>query len=378
MGQLACVSALLMLAALLVACTSGQQDAAPVVTTLEAAASRGPFGVGVTTLELVDPTRPTEPNRDFEGASERRFTVEVWYPTGPSAEEPEDRDAALDQSQAPYPLIVFAHGLGGNRRQSPSYTQHLASHGYVVASPDFPLSNLGAPGGPRLAAVIHQPADVAFLIDSLLDPSDQEDHLLAGAIDGGAIGVTGHSLGGLTSLLTVYGPARDERVRTVLPIAAPGCFLTPEMVGDVDVPIMVVGGSRDLIVNPASIRQAYNVAQPPRYYVELMGADHTRFADVALEDEAVLALLPGLLGGNVVEDATTVARRLGGRLEACSDGREIGDEALLTAERQRELLRAFATPFFDAYLRGSDAARDFLEDELPGLVPEARVEFEAE
>lgn len=371
------------LAAFLVACASGSQDSVPVATTLEAAAERGPFGVGVTTLELVDASRPTEPNRDFPGADQRTLVVELWYPADPTATEPEERDAALDRSKAPYPLVVFAHGLGGNRRQSASYTQHLASHGYVVAAPDFPLSHLGAPGGPRLKAVLNQPEDVSLLIDSLLGFNEAAGHLLEGTIKGEAIGVTGHSLGALTSLLTTYGPSRDPRVRAALPIAAPGCLLSEGIADEVFIPLLVLGGTRDLLTPPASNRRAYEVANPPRYLVELLGANHVRFADIDLEDGQILALelVPGLREGDIVSDAREVAQALGGDAGACpafGTGTGAADDEPVSPERQRELLRAFATPFFDAYLRGSEEAATFLQDELPGLIPEARLEFEPE
>lgn len=340
-------------------------------TTFEEATERGAYGVGVTTIELVDESRPTDANGSFPGADERRLTVEVWYPADPSAQAPEERDAALSDTGAPYPLIVFAHGFSSQRRQSASYTQHLASHGYVVVAPDFPLTNGDAPGGPRLTDLRNQPGDVSFLIDQLLAFNQQDGHLLEGAIDSDAIGLTGHSLGGFTTLLTVYGSDRDERIGAALPIAASGCFLTEEQVGDNAVPIMLLIGSNDLFIAPSGNRWAYDQANPPRYWVELAGGSHIRFADIDLEDEVGLEALSALLGGG-----EGGARPRAANLGACGPERPVGADPPLTLERQQELLRAFATPFFDAYLRGSEGARQFLEEELPGLVPEARTEFD--
>ena len=36
----------------------------------------------------------------------------------------------------PFPGVVFSHGMAGHRRQSTFLCTHLASHGFVVASPD--------------------------------------------------------------------------------------------------------------------------------------------------------------------------------------------------------------------------------------------------
>ena len=376
------VTAAFTLAAVFGACSSDSGEDAPtaVPTALapSAYAERGAFGVGVTTLELVDTSRPTEANRDFAGSAERKLPVEVWYPAGPSSQTPEQRDAPLDRTGAPYPLIMFAHGYSATNRQSPSYTQHLASRGYVVASIQFPLSSAGAPGGPRISAVLDQPGDVSFVIDSLLALED--GHALAGAIDAEAIGMSGHSLGGLTTLLTAYGEDRDDRLRAVAPISPPACFIGDGFAGDgfaaSSIPIMVIGGSKELIVSPASIRRAYDIAPAPRYHAELIGADHIRFADVAIEDSQLPGVVQNIARGDLVGDATRIAEALSGNVATCAMVAEANADTLLEAERQRELLRIYATPFFDAYLRGDEDALRFLQETLPGL-PEARFEFQA-
>ncbi len=106
-------------------------------------------------------------------------------------------------------MIIFAHGLSAFSRQSVEYTTELASHGYIVASPGFPQSRIDAPGGPRLAAVLDQPADVSFVIDQMLKLNRANDGPFAGTIDEDHIGMTGHSLGGLTTMLTTHGGGRD-------------------------------------------------------------------------------------------------------------------------------------------------------------------------
>jgi dienelactone hydrolase len=357
------------LLALLSACSSGSSGS---TWTFDFASERGPYSVGVTTVEFLDTTRPTEPNRDVPGSNERRLTVEVWYPADAPAAEPEVADAPLDGSGGPYPLIVFSHGLTGSRRQSVSYTQHLASHGYIVASPDFPLSNGGAPGGPRLFAVISQPEDVSFVIDKMLEFDGQDGHLLHSAIDEERIGLTGHSLGALTTYLTAYGPKRDERVKAALPISIPGCFFPEGLAGDTSIPMMLLTGSDDLVVPSRGSERSYGIANAPKYLVILDGADHIRFADFDGTDRAFQdALQEVLASAAVVEDSVAVVDAFGGGDLSYCVGAEDDGGALVPAERQRELLRAFSTPFFAAYLRGDEDALKFLQDELPGLVPEA-------
>jgi predicted dienelactone hydrolase len=131
---------------------------------------------------------------------------------------------------------------------------------------------MSAPGGPRLSDVLNQPGDVSFLIDSFLGFSHQTGHQLEGAIDEEAIGLSGHSLGGLTTLLTAFGPRRDPRVKAALPIAGPACLVGATAYDTPAVPLLVLGGSEDRIVAWDSVRAAYDMAQPPRYLLAILAA----------------------------------------------------------------------------------------------------------
>lgn len=354
--------------------TAGQ---APVAASYDSATKRGEFAVGETTLDLVDTSRPTPRNRSFGGSSERKLKTLVWYP----AQGAGGKDAAVDGSAGPYPLIIFAHGLSGSSGQSTSYTKHLASHGYVVAAPDFPLSSGGAPGGPTIADIGNQPKDVSFIIDRILAFNGQDGHLLRGAVDGSRIGMTGHSLGAFTTLLTVYGGLRDDRIRAAAPLSGSGCFMTPDTVGGTSVPVMLMIGSEDLLVAPAGNRRAYDLVNAPRYWVELVGGNHLRFADIDVEDAPFLAALDRLLGRSSSDstpsssDGTPQAGS--GTLGACGQRGQGTGIPTIKLDRQQELLRAFATPFFDAYLRGSEDAKKFLDDDLSSLTKDAaRYEFQ--
>jgi dienelactone hydrolase len=361
-----------------IACSSDGDDPPPTSTPVPIASygEPGPHGVGVTTLQLVDTSRPLAPNGDFPGAPERAIPVEVWYPADTGSEN-EVRDAPL--SGGPYPLIVFAHGFLSSRMQSASYTRHLATHGYIVAAPEFPGSNGNAPGGPRLGAVIDQPADVSFVIEELLRRNDDIDGPFAGAIDAERIGMTGHSLGGLTTVLTMGGDGRDERIRAGLPISPLGCFLGDDHFAGVTTPLVVMGGSEELIVDPSSIRHAYDLANAPKYFVEVGGADHIKFADVDLNDRDVggLDIVTSQVGTDqLIADAIAIAESAGGNAGTCLGGSGPKGEEYISGDRQREIMRMFGALFFDAYLRGDEGAKATLQGDPAEIAPEAHVEYE--
>ncbi len=97
---------------------------------------RGSSPVGVRTFEWTDATR------------ERTLPVEVWYPAtsahagqdldpehrdsfqtlpiAPPAKQAAVRDAAT--ADGVFPLVIFSHGFGGERRQTTHLCTHLASH----------------------------------------------------------------------------------------------------------------------------------------------------------------------------------------------------------------------------------------------------------
>jgi predicted dienelactone hydrolase len=147
-------------------------------------AQRGPYSVGVQTLTFVDDSRDN-----------RELVTEIWYPAiipeGASLDHAL-RDATPDASGAPYPLIIYSHGLGRSRLGLPHFTEHLASHGYVVVATDHHDTI-------AWHAVIDRPLDMLFVLEQVTS-LNQED--LVGIVDGNRVGVTGWSLGGLSAILT--------------------------------------------------------------------------------------------------------------------------------------------------------------------------------
>ncbi|HLU49127.1 MAG TPA: alpha/beta fold hydrolase, partial [Planctomycetota bacterium] len=214
----------------------------------------GPYPVGVRTLVLVDTSRVDERAGGF-----RTLVTEVWYPAAPGAAdkkpvtfseffapheeaasrfvrrfraELEDvdrrfssravRDAPM--AEGVFPLLVFSHGNGGVRHQNTFQLDHLASHGYVIASPDH-TGNAGiAPlpdravlydRGGRSYAAAERPRDLSFVIDQLLAANTDASSFLHGSLDAEKIGALGHSFGGFT---VCRAAEMDSRIRAILPM----------------------------------------------------------------------------------------------------------------------------------------------------------------
>ena len=164
----------------------------------------GAYGVGVTTTTFEDRSRGTMQNGSAPASPSRRLVTEIWYPTDAGESDDPQRDAPLADERRPFPLIMYSHGFMSFRTEGAMLARHLASHGYIVASPDFPLSNFNTPGGPTTADVPEQPGDVSFLIDELLARSADSSDEWFGAVDTERMGATGLSLGGLTTLLVTF------------------------------------------------------------------------------------------------------------------------------------------------------------------------------
>jgi predicted dienelactone hydrolase len=331
----------------------------------------GSHGVGFSTFTFVDGSRPTMANGDFTGAPNRTLVTEIWYPA--KASEP-TRDAPFDPAGGPFPMIVHSHGFDDGRLGEGYLGEHLASHGYIVVAPDYPLSKGGAPGGATVTDVPAQPLDLAFVIDQVLAGPAAPGGPLAGAIDPARIGVSGLSLGGLTALLAAYHPTlRDSRIKAVLPMAAPSCFLTPAFYTSTSMPLLLVHGDSDQIVpiDPNSARAFDRATEDPRELITLHRGSHTGFAGYAsLFDPTMHYDRIGCLAVKGID--VTNFSALGSEAEGISSDPTVCpmpctgtiEDPALNADRQHDLVDAIALAFFDAQFRADASAKHFLTGPL--------------
>jgi len=280
------------------------------------------YHVGFSNLEL-DHTGP-------EGGNET-LTAAVWYPTaqephpftyGNGFESTVARDAIPYRDQAPYPLIVFNHGLYSSKLSCLALTEHLARQGFIVIAPDYldaaapdfieqatarkiqgeteltnpvdtvralaDLQALANAGHEAIVSYIEQfrLRKASFVIDSMLTLNQDRSSAFHGLVDSSAIGMAGHSLGGLTTLglIGAYDEVsiNDDRIRAALIMSAPDPFR--EGIGHVSIPIMIMHGDIDLPSLVPLAETLYAKAQAARFYMVIRLATHFTFGNAPCQN----------------------------------------------------------------------------------------------
>lgn len=270
------------LATLLVGC-AGDDGGGP---TAEPSGSEAEaHAVGLQQETYVDDTRTTPAHGDDGELAQRTLVTDILYPAeGDPASSAVVEGAAPDAGGAPYPLVVFAHGLGGSFEYYQALLEGWAAAGYVVAAPRFPLTYADTPGGPDGADVQQQPGDVSFVIDRVLAASEGEG-ALSGLVDPEAIGVAGHSNGAITTLgLVANSCCREERVGAAVVLAGTNA---PFADGEYDLtdtpPIFFVHGTEDAQLAYGAAVTLFNDAVGPKGLLTVQGGTHGSW----LEDEGL-------------------------------------------------------------------------------------------
>ena len=253
----------------------------------------GPYAVGHTGFELIDPSREDRP-----------LPVQAWYPADPEGAVGDPTqyelvaglltlisDNAIDDlpvNDSPWrPLVVFSHGSGGINVQSVVLMETLASHGFVVVAPNHTGNTTFDPPIPFAEMAIHRPLDISFVIDHMLERSGDPEDMFFLRINPLAIGVAGHSFGGYTALAMAAGYAAgsvapDPRVRAIVPISAVTGLFGDEELESIRIPTLLLGGTADTVVpiDPQTVRAMELIESFHLYRVDIDGATHTHFANV--------------------------------------------------------------------------------------------------
>ncbi|MFK7778196.1 MAG: dienelactone hydrolase [Gimesia sp.] len=228
--------------------------------------------------------------------------------------EPQDtkRDRAvpirvyLSKMKSAQPVILFSHGLGGSRENSPYLAKYWAGAGYVCVfmqhagsdrevwrsvkfSNRMEALKMAASGKSALDRV----QDVSFVIDQLEKWNQKKGHPLHGKLDLEHIGMSGHSFGAVTTLAvsgrkSLFGKSTPEkRIDAFLAMSPqPGKGLSASRaLGHITAPMLCMTGTKDdspinKRVTPETRREVFK-ALPAGNKYELVfdGGRHFTFGD---------------------------------------------------------------------------------------------------
>jgi len=341
----------------------------------------GPFPVGVRRYVFVDPGNP---NPD---GSPRVLKTEVWYPAAESArgqpgyaydikadatdavrEKYRDVDLGVYPTTAvweapvrvgdrPWPLVLFSHGAFGIRYQTVFLTVVLASHGYVVVSPDHQDNTLyeilmaGWDPATLVESALRRPNDLLFLMDEMARKvADPEDPFF-GRVDPETVGVTGHSFGGLTA----YVISGDPRVKALVPMAPEGSMvdiLAPEWgsppMAETSIPTLMMGGMMDRTLDyETSQWNPWNEQRPPKWFLSVRRGGHYTFTDICRMN------LEG------VKDLWSDAG------DALKDGCDpVNNWSYVEAQKA---INQYAIAFLNRFLRGSEGSARYMTAEAGAI-----------
>ncbi|MGQ9505973.1 MAG: alpha/beta hydrolase family protein [Thermogutta sp.] len=254
-------------------------------------------------------------------------------------------------SRKPAPVILFSHGLGGSRTGYSYLGRHWAARGYVAVFLQHPGSDdsvwKDVPLRERMAAMqkaasaenlILRVQDVHAVLDQLEKWNKEVSHQLYQRLDLNSVGMSGHSFGGLTTQVVagevfplIGQRARDPRIKAALILSpsSPRYGSPQEAFAKVNLPWMLMTGTRDVAPiggQTVESRRAVFSALPSgeKYELVLFDAEHSAFTDRSLP----------------------------------------GETRPRNPNHHRAIL-ALSTAFWDAYLRGNSAARQWLDGEGP-------------
>jgi dienelactone hydrolase len=354
---------------------------------------RGDDPVGVRTFEVTDASR------------ERTLPVEFWYPAADAHRgqdlDPETQDRfqpmpiAPETSQAAvrdaaprdgcFPLVLFSHGYGGERRQTTHFCTHLASHGFAVASPDHVGNTMldtfqqAMEGGANLSDSLE--TIQRFIRDRPLDASFVLDRVVAGdgpvQVDSDRIGMTGHSFGGWTTLQTT---GRDPRIRAALPLAPAGGS-APFSEGDTGsnplrdqldlgwsrkVPTLYLVAEFDTLLPLDGMRELIDRTPQPCRAVVLLNSDHFHFCDGVEQTHDLFKTMGPMIAASSPDPEGT--RALFQSMKASAE--------LCPGEHAYAVIQGLGLAHMDANLRGNESAAKLLAGDLAALLATRCIETE--
>ena len=284
-------------------------------------------------------------------AAADEFVDETWH--DPARQRDLPLRVRLPDRPGPWPVVLYSHGLGGNRHGGEVWGQAWRAGGIAVVHLQHPGSDTSVlrDGFSALRAAANVEQLVARLADVRFVLDDIRRRRAAGmapwtSAEPQSLGLAGHSFGAVTvqamagQRYPVAAPGFTEpRFRAFIafsPSLAPGGMSAQEQFGGVSRPFLAITGTRD-------------------------GDPLGRAGAILRRQEVLQGLPPGARAGLVLEDAdhaTFAGRHDSGRRMAGLISRSPASTELEAAHHA--LVAALSTRWWRWHLAGDLAAREQL------------------
>ena len=227
----------------------------------------GRFQVARRDMTFIEPAHTSAAGKAI---GPRTLETEVRYPVSLNS-------ARRQRVHGPFPLLLFAPGFQQCGAPYGDLLNYWAGAGYTVATVDFPRTDCVVAATADEADMVNQPADMSYVLTRLLAISGKSAGPLAGLVNGDQVGAAGQSDGGDTvGALAANTCCTDRRPRAVAVLSGaewppmPGRYFA-----QAPVPMLFVQGSADVVNPPWTSVQLYESNPGTRYYLDLIGANHT-------------------------------------------------------------------------------------------------------
>jgi len=272
----------------------------------------------------------------FDAARNRSFPCDIWRPS---------------EAAGICPVILLSHSSGASGRRGYTFlTNHLASHGYVVAGLNH--SELVAPELARRdgvtpeqraagaeAVIASRVPDIRFLLDYVLTQAELKP---------APVGIVGHSFGGWTALAA---PDVVHQIGAVVALAPGGSSnprpgILPAKLAfkwGREIPTLILAAENDVCLPLDGMYEIFERIPATKRMVILRRADHMHFMDnVEQLHEAVRTSPPW------IPELDYLQKEMRPIAELC------------TAEQSHLFVRGLTVAHFDAVLKHDNEASRFL------------------
>jgi len=276
----------------------------------------------------------------FDAGRGRSFPCDIWSPVEPAGI---------------CPIILLSHSSGGSGRRGYTFlTNHLASHGYVVAGlnhSELVAPELGRRDGETPeqraarveAAIASRVPDIRFLLDYVLTDAQ---------LTPATVGIVGHSFGGWTALAA---PDVVHEIRAVVALA-PGGSSNPRpgilpaklaFAWGRDVPTLLLVADNDVCLPIDGMYEIFDRIPAAKCMVVLRHADHMHFMDnVEQQHEAVRTSPPW------IPELDYLQKEMRPIAELC------------TGNQSHLFVRGLTVAHFDAVLKQNHEAQRFIAGDI--------------